>query len=73
MNETKITREEFERLWGYVPPGDAVGVRLAGASGAIVATYKFVGKTQDEIQELEKLAVLNDSEARLSGTEKGTK
>ena len=52
----EIEREEFERLWGYVPPGDAVGVALASPQGAILAEYKFVGKTHEEIQELEKLA-----------------
>lgn len=50
-----VDRDEFERLWGFVPPGDSVGVALMGESGIIVAEYKFVGKKHDEIQELEKL------------------
>jgi hypothetical protein len=28
--EIEITREEYERLWGFVPPGDAIGVTMFG-------------------------------------------
>lgn len=60
MNEVEITREDFERLWGCVPPGDAVGVTMFGApTGGLpspIAKYHFVGKAQEEISELEKLA-----------------
>lgn len=65
MSQIEITREEFERLWGYVPPGDAVGVDFYGAPvndmrANPIAKYRFVGKTHDEIRELEKLSALGD-------------
>ena len=49
MAEIEITREDYERLWGHIPPGDAVGVAMHDDSGRILAYYKFVGKTHEEI------------------------
>lgn len=56
VTEIEITREEYERLWGIVPPGNAVSVKMIDPNSLRPSVeYKFVGKTHEEIQDLERL------------------
>ena len=58
MSDTRIdiSRAEFERLWGYVPPVDAVGVTLMGADRrTIIAEYVFMDGPHPDVAELERL------------------
>ena len=53
MDHFEITRGDFEKDFGIVAPGDAVGATLFGYGNTV--HFHFVGLRQYEIQELEKL------------------
>lgn len=61
MSDTRIeiTRAEFERLWGYPPLAESVGVMLMGADRkTIIAEYVFMDGPRPEVAELERILKL---------------